>query len=60
MSIKGCGKIGTKAKHHLKGCRRQFNPRIVEDIKLAFPTNITDFSRSTADKSFRNEFAENS
>lgn len=53
MSISGWGNIGTNAKHHLKGLRSELKPRMAEEIMLAFPTKITDFSSITADKSYR-------
>jgi hypothetical protein len=51
MSIRGCGKIGTKAKHHLNGLSRELKPSIADDMRLALPTKITDFSSITADRS---------
>jgi len=31
MSIRACGRIGTRARHHLKGYRSAFKPRTAED-----------------------------
>lgn len=54
MSIKGWGKIGTKAKHHLKGYNKELKPRTAEESKFYFPTNITDFSNITAASNYKN------
>jgi len=51
ISINGCGSTGTIAKHHLKGYKRQFKPKMAEDIRLALPTKIIDFSNKTAESS---------
>ena len=48
ISIKGCGRIGTKAKHHLKGYTRELSPRMAAERKLYLPTNTIDFSSKTA------------
>ena len=31
ISMSGCGRMGTRARHHLKGQRREFKPRIADD-----------------------------
>lgn len=49
ISIKGCGRIGTKAKHHLNGYNREFRPRIADDKRLYLPMNTKDFSTNTAE-----------
>ena len=59
MSISGCGRIGTKAKHHLKGLSNELKPSIADDIMFAFPTKITDFSSIMTDRSWRKVESEN-
>lgn len=51
ISIKGFGKIGTKAKHHLNGCKRAFRPKIADERLFCLPTNIIDCSNKIAENS---------
>lgn len=51
ISIKGTGKIGTKAKHQLNGYNSELKASIVDEIRFYFPTKTTDFSNNIALKS---------
>lgn len=58
ISINGWGKIGTNAKHHLKGYSNELNPRIAWESKFYLPTNTTYFSSKIAPSNFRKSFRE--
>lgn len=48
ISISGTGKMGTKARHQLKGYKSELKANIVEDIRFYFPTKTIDFSNKIA------------
>ena len=52
ISMRGCGNMGTNAKHHLNGYNSEFKPRMEADNRLCLPMNTNDFSSSTAVNNF--------
>ncbi len=58
ISIKGWGRMGTRAKHHLKGYKRELKPRMAVERRLCLPTKTTDFSKRMALRSFMKSFNE--